>query len=131
MKTVSKTLFCFVVLILSFCCGNLYAQSPQTKSDKLNGYPISQYYHQTVKIPASFQNSTAPEDRVKVLLHNKMVAYEKENKRPINSLPKNDLENLLARLDRESREELGLVTRSVAPEDEVPAAKPSIIGEDR
>lgn len=131
MKTAAKSICFLVVLVLTICCSGVYAQTPQAKSDKLNGYPVNQYYHQTVTVPDNFKNSTDPEDKVKVLLHNKMVAYEKENKRPINSLPKNDLEALLVLMDKEARQELGLVSQSLAPVNETPAPKPAIIGEDR
>lgn len=100
----------------------------------INGYHPSEFYYNTVQIPEEVEASTGKEDQINVALHYKIVAFEKEARRPINSLPKNDLEAKLAQLREEAVQELGFAAPAPQPAQETPAEKPAIIlpeGEER
>lgn len=96
----------------------------------INGYHPSDYYYNTVTIPAGIESSDKKEDKINVAIHYKIVAYEKEALRPLKSLDKNEMEAMLARFKAESEEELGYA-KAPAPPVEEPVEKPAIIGEDK
>ena len=75
-------------------------------SELIYGYPATDFYFKTVQIPAQIASSEKKEDRVKVALHKKIVAFEQESLRPLKSLEKNQMESLLATWQAEVIKEL-------------------------
>ena len=106
---------------------NLIETKENPTESLINGYHPTEFYYNTVEIPAGLESSTEKEDRINVAIHFKIVAFEKEAVRPLNSLPKNDMEATLARFRKEAVDELGFASPEPEPQNEVPVAKPSII----
>ncbi len=73
----------------------------------INGYHPSEFYYNNVQLPGGIENSEKKEDKINVTVHYKIIAYENEVLRPINSLSKDQLESMLARFQKEAKEELG------------------------
>lgn len=119
-------------IVMGMNAGNLQAQNRRDVKEAdanllINGYAPSEFYYNNVQIPSDVAASTEKEDRINVALHNKIVTFEKESQQPINSLPKNDLEAMLAQFKVEVEQELGYANPPSAPIEEVPGEKPAII----
>ncbi len=93
----------------------------------INGYPASDYYYTNIQIPSEVENSQKKEDQVNVAVHYKIVAFEQKEGKPLKSLEKNTMEDLLAKFEREAIEELGFAPAPTPQDPVVPAPKPAII----
>ncbi len=81
----------------------------------INGYPATDYYYNQISIPADVLASTAVTDKIAVAFHNKMVAWEQSNKRPLRSLPKDELQSLLAQLKALATTEVNAAGKASLP----------------
>lgn len=134
-----KGLFGFLVMALCMTGNMVVAQTTSAKvvTDeddkakgvaKLHGYPVTQYYHLNTTIPPDVLNSTQKEDRLNVFVHNKIVSYEQTFQRPLISLPKLEMENLLRNFRSEGEQTLYPATPNQAQKQpDGPVAKPAII----
>lgn len=82
----------------------------------INGYPAKNYYYNTVTLPPDIAASTEKPNRIKVAFHYKLVAWEKANQRPLTSLPKNEMEALLTRLNNEAHADIEGEGKTPAPQ---------------
>lgn len=109
---------------------NLTETKENPTESLINGFHPTDFYYNTIEIPAGLEASPEKEDRINVAIHYKIVAFEQEAVRPLKSLPKIDMEATLARFRKEAVDELGYAAPEPQPQNEVPAAKPSIIPSD-
>lgn len=83
--------------------------------EMINGYPATEFYFNQIGIPQTVLISTLPADKLNVAIHNKIVNWEKTNLRPINSLPKNDMESLMQSFKAEAQKEMNAITPVTQP----------------
>lgn len=109
------------------------AEEKAAKTEMLNGYPTSKYYHLTIQIPEDVKTSDKKTDRVNVYIHNKIVGFEQSEQRPFSSLPKLEMEQMLRAYEDEAYATLfpSDNAENSTPKQDPPAEKPAIILEDK